>query len=82
MGGGRGLDRGLNGTGTAVDPSQTPGDSYKLAKLAGSPELQARLNALLSEYKHVFSEELRPEPAKLNPMNIGIDISKWENIEA
>ena len=63
---------------TAVDPSQTPGDSYKLAKLAGSPELQARLNALLSEYKHVFSEELRPEPAKLNPMNIGIDRSKWE----
>jgi hypothetical protein len=65
-------------TDNTIDIESEPGDSYKLATVAGTPELQRKLRSLLREYKHVFSEKLRPEPVKLNPMIIGIDKNKWQ----
>ena len=62
-----------------IDVALEKGDSYKLAEVHGTPEVQQRIRALLEQYKHVFSEELRVEPAKLNPMNIGIDKDKWQS---
>ncbi len=65
-------------TDNSIDIDSKKGDSYKLAVVAGTPALQTRIRTLLAEYKHIFSEELRPEPAKLNPMTIGIDRDKWQ----
>ena len=65
-------------TDTTIDKEVAPGDSYTLATVAGTPELQRKLLELLEKYKHVFSEKLRPDAAKLNPMNIGVDKDKWQ----
>ncbi len=59
-------------------PSAIEGDPLALPKISGSPELQAKIRALLGEYKHIFSEKLRADPAKLTPMVINIDKEKWQ----
>ena len=70
----------VEGTDNSVDLDSKKGDSppHTLVQVEGSPELQAQIRDLLEEYKHIFSEELRPEAAKLNPMSIGIDKDKWQ----
>src|SRR6185437_169416 len=46
---------------------------YKLPTVAGSTQLQAKIRELLAEYKDIFSEELRKEPAKLTPFDVKFD---------
>jgi len=45
----------------------------------GSEELQSDLRTLCEEYKDIFSTELRPEPALIPPMELNVDIKKWED---
>ena len=43
----------------------------------GSPQLQAKLKALVREYIDVFATKVRREPAAVEPMKIVIDEDKW-----
>ena len=53
-------------------------EAYTLPVVAGSEQFQAKIRELLEEYKHVFSEELRKEPAKLKPFDVKFDREKWQ----
>ena len=53
-------------------------EAYTLPEVAGSEQFQAKIRKLLKEYKHVFSEELRKEPAKLEPFDVKFDRNKWQ----
>jgi hypothetical protein len=46
--------------------------------IEGPPELQCQLKALLEEFPDIFGTELRTEPADLAPMEIEIDLDKWQ----
>jgi hypothetical protein len=41
--------------------------------IQGSPELQKRIRDLCEKYRHIFSKELNPLPAKITPMKLIID---------
>ena len=43
----------------------------------GSPELQNNIRNLCDEFKDIFSEYVRVEPARIPPMEIQVDESKW-----
>ena len=46
-------------------------------KVYGTPaEIQNTIK-LLSDYKHIFSTELKTEPANIPPMEIPVDVEKW-----
>ena len=49
-----------------------------IPEIGGSAELQAKLRKLLKEYKHIFSEELEPQAAKVAPMDIGVNKDMWQ----
>jgi len=59
------------------DNSSSTVEPYTLPTVAGSENLQLRLRDLLKEYKHIFSEELRKEHAKLPPMDLRVANDKW-----
>ena len=51
-------------------------------KVYGTPaEIQNTIK-LLSDYKHIFSTELKTEPANIPPMEIPVDVEKWEAARA
>ena len=35
------------------------------------------LRTLIKEYRHIFSEELRPNPALVSPLALQVDQSTW-----
>ena len=43
----------------------------------GSPQLQAKLKALVREFIDVFATKVRREPAAVEPMKIVVDEDKW-----
>ena len=48
----------------------------------GTPaEIQNTIK-LLSDYKHIFSTELKTEPANGPPMEIPVDVEMWEAVRA
>jgi hypothetical protein len=49
-----------------------------LVGIHGPPELQQRLRELINEYDEVFCETVKPKPARIPPMEIEIDQSKWK----
>ena len=53
-------------------------DQYKLVKISGTPELQARLKDLVAEFRTIFSSTLSSVPAKISPFQLEIDLDKWE----
>jgi hypothetical protein len=59
--------------GTEEDPEQL------LSKITfeGTPQLQAKLKALVLEFIDVFATKVRREPAAVEPMKIVIDEDKW-----
>jgi hypothetical protein len=59
--------------GSEEDPEQL------LSKITfeGSPQLQAKLKALVLEFIDVFATKVRREPAAVEPMKIVIDEEKW-----
>ena len=51
-------------------------------KVYGTPaEIQNTIK-LLSDYKHIFSSELKTEPANIPPMEIPVDVEMWEAARA
>lgn len=48
-----------------------------LVGIHGPPELQRRLRELINKYEKVFCETVKPKPARIPPMEIEIDQSKW-----
>ena len=59
------------------DQASTPSERI----LEGSPELQALLRILISEFKDIFSTELGIEPAKMDPIVLDIDWEKWRSLK-
>jgi hypothetical protein len=43
----------------------------------GSPQLQAKLKALVRQYIDVFATKVRKEPAAVEPLKLVIDEDKW-----
>jgi transposase InsO family protein len=43
----------------------------------GSTKLQASIKALCFEYHEIFSEVIKAEPARIEPMEIAVDHNKW-----
>ena len=50
--------------------------------VAGSPDEVARQCAFLATYPDIFSAELQPEPANIEPMELKVNIEKWESMRA
>eukprot|EP01034_Spumella_vulgaris_P021859 gene21859-27931_t len=46
--------------------------------LGGPEELQREIRKLFDEFPVIFGTELQPEPADLAPMEIEIDLAKWQ----
>ena len=60
-----------------VDHFDREGDSGPQPHVAGTPELQEKLRTLIKEYKHIFCEELRPDPALVSPSELQVDQPQW-----
>jgi hypothetical protein len=58
-------------------------DTYNndLPIIQGSDTLQLNLKNLCEEFKDIFSKELMREPAKIPPLELIVDINKWERSE-
>ena len=61
---------------------QTEPESGLPTKVYGTPTEVRNTIKLLQEYKHIFSTELRPEPANIPPMEIPVDVEMWEAARA
>ena len=71
------------------DPAQSWDDSDNStvddtmpSEIHGSSRLQTQLRKLCREFYGIFSRTLSQEPAKLDPMNIEVEISKWHTPKA
>ena len=51
----------------------------KLIDIKGTPEEQSQLHNLVSEYKDIFCTSVHAIPAKLTPMELEVDASKWNH---
>ena len=56
---------------------ETPEQLMPQITFQGSPQLQAKLKALVLEFIDVFATKVRLEPAAVEPMKIVIDEDKW-----
>jgi hypothetical protein len=56
--------------------SETPEQLMLQIIFEGSPQLQAKLKALVLEFIDVFATQVRREPAEVEPMKIVIDEDK------
>ena len=61
----------VNGT------EETPEQLLSQITFEGSPQLQAKLKALVREFIDVIATKVRREPAGVEPMKIVIDEDKW-----
>jgi transposase InsO family protein len=62
-------------------PWDTPITSAKAVDIVGihgPPYLQEQIRQLIIEYDDVFCEAVRPEPARIPPMEIEVDSTLWE----
>jgi hypothetical protein len=46
--------------------------------LAGNPTFQSKINKLIDEFKDIFQNELSSEPARVTPMQIKVNLEKWQ----
>jgi transposase InsO family protein len=49
--------------------------------IEGTEALQLKLSDLCSEYKDIFSKELRREPANIPPFELVVNVEKWQKPE-
>ena len=56
---------------------ETPDQLMSQITFERSPQLQAKLKALVREFIDVFATKVRREPAAVEPMKIVIDEDKW-----
>lgn len=64
-------------TETVRTAQTTDADVTLPTNIAGPQSLQDSIRAVLDENSRVFSRELRAEPAKIEPMELVVDESKW-----
>jgi len=62
------------GTGDAEADIEEDKDCYKKFPLEGSERMRKRAWELNEKYKHIFSERVQPEPARVPPMALEIDV--------
>jgi hypothetical protein len=43
----------------------------------GTPEFQGRLKEIILNFSDCFSTTLNKEPARIEPMDLDVDIAKW-----
>jgi len=60
------------------DSSVGHSDPTSLITIEGSPELQSKIKNLLLKYKHIFSNELSDEPARIPEFELVVDRDQWE----
>ena len=60
------------------DPIKGNDSSEKTFVICGPEELQTKIKILLEEFKDIFSDKLNKEPAKVQPMTLSIDKTKWD----
>ena len=60
------------------DSEETPEQLKSQIIFEGSPQLQAKLKALVREFIDAFATKVRKEPAALEPMKIVIYEDKWQ----
>lgn len=60
------------------EPSQANAEE-PLPEIFGSESLQSDIRKLCVEFKDIFSSSLRPEPALLPPMELKVDLNKWQD---
>ena len=60
------------------DPIKGNDSSEKTFVICGPEELQTKIKILLEEFKDIFSDKLNKEPAKVLPMTLSIDKTKWD----
>jgi transposase InsO family protein len=73
------------------DDVQWPDDPFELSaetrsadellamiNICGSPSLQRKIGAVCREFIDIFSEAVRPEPANVPPMELKVDLAKWQ----
>ena len=59
--------------------SNTSFDEFNIpTQIFGPESLQRAIRRLLVKYKHIFSREINPVPAKLKPFGFRIDESQWQ----
>jgi len=61
---------------TKVEPSEL--DLLNKIDIQGDESLQNALRALCVEFSDIFSETVRLEPADIPPLEIEVDLSKWQ----
>jgi hypothetical protein len=53
-------------------------DLLAMINICGSPSLQRKIGAVCREFIDIFSEAVRPEPANVPPMELKVDMAKWQ----
>ena len=61
-----------------VNDSGTANDLLDLVTFEGSESLQRQLRVLVRKYEDIFSMDLRPTPANIEPMVLEVDNTQWE----
>lgn len=62
-----------------IDLPRDPEELVSKIHVSGSAELQRKIRSVCREFSDIFSETVRPEPAKIPPMEIKIDPTKWNS---
>ena len=52
-------------------------DEYLDVKVAGSDDLQKRIKALVKAYRDIFSATIPSEPARVSPLEFGVNTEDW-----
>ena len=60
-------------------PLPEESDVLDLVYIEGDDITRARIREFLSQFRDLFSKQLRPEPANVPPMQLTVDVERWEN---
>ena len=63
------------------DETPLPRDSDVIDKvyIEGDDPTKSRIREFLTQFRDLFSKQLRPEPANIPPMQLNVDVESWEN---
>jgi transposase InsO family protein len=57
---------------------RTADELLAMITICGSPTLQKKIVAVCGEFVDIFSEAVRPEPARVPPMDLQVNMEKWQ----
>ena len=60
------------------DPDDDGTKMLNKIHLSGSTPLQEKIRKACADYKDIFSETVRPDPANVPPMELEVDLVKWQ----